>query len=171
MKIANGGKKVDVGNVFNPEKAMAYQRMTKDLLEPIVKTSISYREVLLKLGKRPAGGSQTHLKRVISNFGIDTTHFLGQRSGKIKTLPKKSADDILVLRTEGSRAQAYQLRRALMQSGVEYICSKCGQKPEWLGKPLTLDVDHVNENWLDDRKENLRFLCPNCHSQYSRKLI
>ena len=36
---------------------------------------------------------------------------------------------------------------------------------------LTLDVDHINENWLDDRLENLRFLCPNCHSQFSRKLL
>lgn len=37
-----------------------------------------------------------------------------------------------------------------------------------MGRSLTLDVDHKNNNWLDDRLENLQFLCPNCHSQKSR---
>jgi len=59
----------------------------------------------------------------------------------------------------------------MLESNVKHECSKCGQKPEWLGSPLTLDVDHVNKNWLDDRLENLRFLCPNCHSQFSRNLL
>ncbi len=150
---------------------MKYPRMTKENLEPIVKSSVSYREVTIKLGKKPAGGSQSHLKRVIAKFGIDTSHFLGQRAGKLKTLPKKTADDILVLRDSGDRAKATHLRRSLIERGVPYICDKCGQPPEWMGCKLTLDVDHINQNWLDDRQENLRFLCPNCHSQFSRNLL
>lgn len=150
---------------------MVRKSLTKDVLEPLVKDSVSFREVLIKLGRKPAGGSQSHLKRVIEKFGIDTSHFLGQKAGKIKTLPKRKPEEILILRESGERARSSQLRRALIASGVEYKCSKCGQLPEWLGNPLTLDVDHINENWLDDRKENLRFLCPNCHSQFSRHLI
>ena len=34
-----------------------------------------------------------------------------------------------------------------------------------MGRSLTLDVDHKNDDWLDDRLENLQFLCPNCYSQ------
>jgi 5-methylcytosine-specific restriction endonuclease McrA len=50
-------------------------------------------------------------------------------------------------------------------------CLFCKTK-EWLGKPLTLELDHVNGDNTDNRRENLRFLCPNCHSQtptYRRK--
>ena len=54
---------------------------------------------------------------------------------------------------------------------MNYECNRCGQGPEWLGNAITLDVDHINENWMDDRLENLQFLCPNCHSQYSRNII
>lgn len=56
------------------------------------------------------------------------------------------------------------LRRALLEIGVPYECYR-GHKPFWMGEPLQLDVDHISGDWRDNRKENLRFICPNCHSQ------
>lgn len=45
-----------------------------------------------------------------------------------------------------------------------YKCSECGIT-QWNSKPITLDVDHVNGNSSDNKPENVRFLCKNCHSQ------
>lgn len=138
-----------------------------------VRESFSYFGVLRKLGLKQAGGSQSHYKKKILKLGIDTSHFTGQshNKGKIFTIKRKLSSDVLVLRETGIRQNSKYLVRSLLDFGVKHECSKCGQPPVWMDNPLTLDVDHINENWLDDRIENLRFLCPNCHSQFSRNLI
>ena len=148
---------------------MSKTKYTRELLEPLVKESKSIAQVLRKLGLREAGGSHTHISSKIKEYGIDSSHFLGQGANcgpNKKGGPKKKEwQEVLVERTKGKRQKAYQLRRALIESGREYICEWCGQTPEWRGQELRLQVDHKNENWLDDRPENLRFLCPNCHTQ------
>ena len=72
-----------------------------------------------------------------------------------------------MLRGAGNRQHAHRLRRALLQMGRAYRCKAAGCVivDEWLGRPIILHVNHKNGNWLDDRPENLEFLCPNCHSQ------
>lgn len=144
------------------------RKYPKELLESIVKGSLTITEVLTKLGLRFSGGSHGHIKDLIKKYGLDTSHFLGQRfhCGRKSHPNKYHWSEKLVLR-EGShrREHGYILRRRLIESGREYKCVKCGNTGEWHGEPLVLQVNHRNGNWVDDRPENLEFRCPNCHSQ------
>lgn len=152
-------------------KKRDYIKISDELLKSAVKESVSVAGVIKYLGKKQAGGTQAHYKNRINRLGLDISHFSGSGHNKGKISNKRKLNsEILMLRTGYKRQKPHLLRRALIESGIPYKCSDCGCGAEWKGNPLVLDVDHINENWLDDRIENLRFLCPNCHSQYSRNL-
>lgn len=142
-------------------------KYTKEILQEAVDHSISIAGVLRNLGLKQAGGTHAHISKRIKKFGIDTGHFLGQGHNKGGIDPKKlSANEILVMMPEGSlRQKVSKLRRALNELGVQSICVKCGLENVWNGYPIQLEIDHINGNWLDNKIENLRYLCPNCHSQ------
>ncbi len=53
----------------------------------------------------------------------------------------------------------------MLESGIAYECACCGQGPDWCGEKLTLQIDHIDGDWSNNQRENVRFLCPNCHSQ------
>lgn len=153
------------------------KKYTKELLEPVVLDSKTYSEVIKKLGLKQGGGTQTHIKKIILFFEIDTSHFYSKQNKNIVSTNKKTPDRILVDRSNDCvdkiqyRSKPYQLKRAMIESGVEYLCAMCGQDDNWKGNKLILDIDHIDGNWLNNKIENIRFLCPNCHSQVSRKLI
>lgn len=139
---------------------------TRAQLEAAVQASASFAGVLRVLGIPQAGGSQAYLARRIRKEGLDTSHFTGQAHMRGLQGRRARPHDILVLRPEGSnRVTTTRLRRAMLDMGVDHCCAACGLAAEWKGMPLTLVIDHVNGNWLDNRLENLRFLCPNCHAQ------
>lgn len=66
---------------------------------------------------------------------------------------------------KNSKANPFYLRKyVLMANLFEYKCKGCGIN-KWQGKELVLELDHINGCRTDNRPENLRWLCPNCHSQ------
>ncbi|MCW2681711.1 MAG: hypothetical protein JWM62_3112 [Frankiales bacterium] len=136
-------------------------------LAEAVAASTSYAGVLRHLGVPQAGGSQAYLARRIRSDGLDTSHFTGQAYMRGATAPQRlRPEQVLVVRPTGSRRVSTPLlRRVMLESGVPLRCAVCGLGAEWQGQPLTLVIDHVNGDWLDNRLPNLRFLCPNCHAQ------
>jgi hypothetical protein len=140
-------------------------KYTEEQFIDAVKTSTSIRQVLNKLGLKEAGGNYVISKTRIKNLGLDTSHFKGQGWNKGKKLgPKRKLEELLVI-DKKHPYQSYKLKNRLLQEGIKiHQCESCGIS-EWMGQLAPLELDHINGINYDNRLENLRILCPNCHAQ------
>lgn len=143
-----------------PQLSKVYQVSDEQFIK-IVQNSNSYSDCLRALGLGTRGGSSTDiLKRRITELNCSIEHF-----GKIgqSATAKYSLEEILV--ENSSYMNISRLKQRLVkEKKMEYKCQICGIS-EWLNNPITLQLDHINGINNDHRITNLRFLCPNCHSQ------
>lgn len=138
-----------------------------DALRRAVAESVSIAGVIRLLELPLSGSVYARLQALIKQQGLSTGHFTGRGHHRGRPAAnRKTADEILRRQPEGSRrAKREQLHRALSEKNVAYECAGCGTGPVWRRKRLVLEIDHVNGDPRDNRLENLRYLCPSCHSQ------
>lgn len=103
---------------------------------------------------------------LIREHNLDTSHWTGKAHLRGRThnwSPKTPLAQILV-RGSTYRGGTARLKARLCRDGLlSAICANCGIE-EWCGQRLALHLDHCNGDRFDNRIENLRLLCPNCHS-------
>lgn len=136
-------------------------------LKDAVKASRSVRQTLIALGLRPEGGNYKSVQGAIERLQLDTSHFTGQGWRKDSTrpiTPPRPLSEVLVRNSDFNTSHVR--KRLLRECMIDQQCDVCGIR-EWMGQPLTIELHHINGIRNDHRLENIRMLCPNCHSQTS----
>lgn len=144
-------------------KSRVYQ-VSDDEFKAIIARNDSYSACLRELGLASKGSSAFRaIKERIAELNCSISHFCAASThGRTNGQPI-SLEQILV--ENSTYANTDNLKKRLIKSGLlDYHCAICGID-EWQGKKLVLQMDHINGKHNDNRLENLRLLCPNCHSQ------
>ena len=138
-----------------------YEQYTKNELQNFCNESESFRELAIKIGYAPNGGSGIkQIKEMIKEYNLETSHFVGQahtkNKGKFRTQTEKYI-------TGEVKITPHKLRLRLLSEGCfEKKCNKCGNTT-WLGEEIPLELHHKDGNKENNSIENLELLCPNCH--------
>lgn len=153
----------------NPRGGMMRGRVrswTDSQLTSAVASCSCLTDVIRQLGLRPAGGSHASVRSHVERLALDTTHFTLERRTRglrgHRERARRTSSDIFC---EGSGVGSEVLRRSARRFITPYQCMVCGNPGVHNGQSLTLQLHHLNGIFNDNRRENLGWNCPNCHSQ------
>ncbi len=143
--------------------AMRKQYSEQDIRESVAKSK-SIAEALRLLGLRPVGGNYKTLHHLITKYQLDTSHFTGQGwNVGLKFKPKTGIPDEEIFIEHSDYRCSWRLRERYKRlTGIQH-CEQCGLS-EWQGQAIPLEIHHLNGNNTDNRIDNLKLLCPNCHA-------
>lgn len=166
LDTSHFGRRARARSGFDRPRAEPRRSWSANDLQAAVASSQSIAGVIRCLGLKVGGSVYVTMKQRIADLNLDTSHFTGQGWSKGRSVTNwagRPLDEILVANSDyGSTAS---LRRRLIKEGLkDERCESCGIT-EWNGLPAPLQLDDVNGDRTDNRLENLRLLCPNCHSQ------
>lgn len=139
-------------------------KISDDDLKKLLSESLSFREVLIKVGYNTNGsGGYSTLKNECKLRNIEIPIYYN--FGKSITGKREKLDNKDVFCENSTYSRQHLKERIIKDNLIEYKCLECGNKGEWNEKKLVLQLEHKNGINNDNRLKNLAFLCPNCHTQ------
>ena len=130
-----------------------------------VKGSKTLSEILTKLGINLNSGNYQTLKAQALRYGIELPKYNPSECTRNAIRKNKlSLEDLFSNRGFKTSSDAIK-KEMILHFGIKNECLECGQGPVWNGKPLTLELDHIDGNSFNNEITNLRILCGHCHSQ------
>ena len=145
--------------------ASGHTRWSTEELRAAVANARSLADVMRSLGLVAAGGNYQHVGREIARLDLDTSHFLGKAWNKGLKFQPRPARPLAELLVAGRYTGSNDLKRRLIREGVKQaVCELCGWSQRAPDGRIPVELDHSNGDHDDNRLENLRILCPNCHA-------
>lgn len=144
---------------------MRPRKWTIEELKEAAAESKSFRSVLKKIGLVPAGGNYSQVKKFISEYGIDITHFTGKGWNRGLVFRPNTPRPLSEILKNNVVFQSHKLKKRLFKEGYkEEKCEVCGWAAISPDGRIPLEINHINGHSTDNRLENIEILCPNCHS-------